>query len=100
MQLEREFAWRAEAGGVRDPSLAGEFVVSRERRADALILSLSGELDLATSALLERELDAAQATRPMRLVIDLTGLEFIDSSEPGRPAALPQARTARRDAPV
>jgi anti-anti-sigma factor len=58
----------------------GELVVRRERRADALILWLTGELDQATSALLERELDAEQAGRPMRLVIDLTGLKSIDPS--------------------
>ena len=62
------------------PLNTGELAVRSERRADAVILWLSGELDQATSALLERELDAEQAKRPMRLVIDLTGLEFIDPS--------------------
>jgi anti-sigma B factor antagonist len=80
-QVEREVVWRAAVGGVLDldPARPGELVVSSERRAEVLILSLSGELDLAGSALLERELDAAEAARPMRLVVDLTGLEFIDS---------------------
>jgi anti-anti-sigma factor len=59
---------------------AGELVVRRERRADALILWLGGELDRATSALLERELYAAQADGPVRLILDLSGLAFIDSS--------------------
>jgi anti-sigma B factor antagonist len=77
---ERDAGWRARMAGIRDVSLAGELVVSRERRADVLILSLCGELDLATSALLERELGAAEAARPTRLVVDLSGLEFIDSS--------------------
>jgi anti-sigma B factor antagonist len=77
---ERDAGWRAWMAGIRDLSLAGELVVSSERRADVLILSLRGELDLATSALLERELDAAEAARPTRLVVDLSGLEFIDSS--------------------
>ena len=36
--------------GVREPILAGGLVVGRVRRADGLILSLSGEFDLATSA--------------------------------------------------
>jgi hypothetical protein len=35
--------------GVREPILVGGLVVGRVRRADGLILSLSGELDLATS---------------------------------------------------
>jgi hypothetical protein len=41
-------------------------VVSSEPRAGVLILSLSGELDLAASALLERELESAEAARPTR----------------------------------
>jgi anti-sigma B factor antagonist len=66
--------------GIRDPTRPCELVVSSERRAGVLILSLSGELDLAASALLERELASAEAGRPTRVVVDLTGLEFIDSS--------------------
>jgi anti-sigma B factor antagonist len=58
---------------------AGQLVVRWERRPDALILWLSGALDRATSTLLDHELDAP-AIRPMRLVVDLTGLEFIDST--------------------
>jgi anti-anti-sigma factor len=77
---ERNGGRRARMATVPDLPLAGELVVSKEHRADVLILSLRGELDLATSALLERELDAAEAARPARLVVDLSGLEFIDSS--------------------
>lgn len=77
---ERDGVWRAAATGIRDPARTGELVVGSDRRAEGWILSLSGELDLVGSALLERELDYAEATRPMRLVVDLTGLEFIDSS--------------------
>ena len=58
---------------------AGALAVRRERRADVLVLWLSGALDRATSALLDREFDA-QAGHATRLVVDLTGLEFIDSS--------------------
>jgi anti-anti-sigma factor len=67
--------------GVGWPGLtpAGEFTVRGELVADALILWLSGTLDGATSALLARELDAQSARAP-RLVVDLTGLEFIDAS--------------------
>ena len=39
---------------------------------------LSGALDRATATLLDRELDA-RPTGTMRLIVDLTGLEFIDS---------------------
>jgi hypothetical protein len=53
---EREAVWRASVGGRFDLTPAGELVVRRERRADVLIFAQRGELDLATSALLEREL--------------------------------------------
>jgi anti-anti-sigma factor len=65
---------------VREPGkpAVGGLAVRRERRADMLVLWLSGTLDRATSGLLDREFDA-QAGRVTRLVIDLTGLEFMDS---------------------
>src|ERR1700678_2554564 len=59
----------------RKQLVAGELVVRRERRPDALILWLVGELDRATVTLLDRELDGP-AISPIRLVVDLTGLEF------------------------
>jgi anti-sigma B factor antagonist len=60
-------------------SRPAELMVRKEWRPDALVLWLSGSLDSATSTLLTREI-AAQPTRPMRLVVDLTGLRFIDAS--------------------
>jgi anti-anti-sigma factor len=57
----------------------GELVVRWERWPDALILWLSGALDRATATLLHHELDPP-AVRPMRRVVDLTGLESIDSN--------------------
>jgi anti-anti-sigma factor len=50
-----------------------------ERRADVLVLWLSGALDQATSAQLDREFEA-QASHATHVVLDLTGLESIDSS--------------------
>ena len=57
----------------------GAFAVRTERRADVLVLWLSGDLDRATSALLDREFDA-QADHGTHVVVDLTGLDLIDSS--------------------
>jgi anti-anti-sigma factor len=70
------------SGGLADRSgqrPVGELVVRRERHVDAFVLWLSGVLDRATSALLEREIDA-RPDLPTRVVIDLTGVAFIDSS--------------------
>jgi anti-anti-sigma factor len=56
----------------------GALAVLTERRADVLVLWLSGALDKATSTLLDREFDA-QADHATNVVIDLTGVESIDS---------------------
>ncbi|MDQ6605159.1 MAG: STAS domain-containing protein [Actinomycetota bacterium] len=52
-----------------------------QRRADSqgVVLFLSGELDLATAPGLDRELRAAGEAHPGRLLVDLRGLQFIDS---------------------
>jgi anti-sigma B factor antagonist len=47
---------------------------------DADVLALHGELDLASAPQLERELVDAPATDGKGLVIDLSGLEFMDST--------------------
>jgi anti-anti-sigma regulatory factor len=68
-----------DAGADRRPPLApGQLGVRCERRPDAVILWLNGALDRCTATLLDRELDAP-TINPIRLVIDLTGLVFIDS---------------------
>ncbi len=46
----------------------------------AVTIALVGELDLASVPVLERRLEAVERDRPGRIVIDLTGLSFIDSS--------------------
>jgi len=57
-----------------------ELAIVTRSEADALILALSGELDLDSSSLLEQEIEAGAANGSPHLVIDLSGLEFIDSS--------------------
>jgi anti-sigma B factor antagonist len=54
-------------------------VIRSQARAGARVLALFGELDLASAPQLEYELAQAEATG-VRIVIDLSGLEFIDSS--------------------
>ena|SRR6476469_2798974 len=58
-------------------------------------LMLSGELDMATAASLELELQNAEATRPPVLVLDLEQLRFMGVS--GLRSILDAARRARRD---
>lgn len=51
------------------------------RRSDAAAhLVLSGELDIAESSRVERELLSLDEGRPDTLVIDLRGLQFMDST--------------------
>jgi anti-anti-sigma factor len=58
-------------------------------------LCLRGELDMLSAPVLARELDAAAARRPPRIVLDLRGLTFMDVS--GLRAILDAARAARRE---
>ena len=44
------------------------------------LLSIAGELDLATEVPVRAALDAVLAQQPVRVVFDLARIEFIDSS--------------------
>ena len=46
----------------------------------AAVVALSGELDLAGAAVLERELERLEDDSPGAIVLDLRGVEFMDSS--------------------
>jgi anti-anti-sigma factor len=71
---------------MRDPDLSDELahpgglVVRGLKESDAFLLSLYGELDLATSSLLERKLQMAESAGSDRVVLDLSGLQFLDST--------------------
>jgi anti-anti-sigma factor len=47
---------------------------------DVVCVGLSGELDLSRALLLEQELRAVEGTAPSTIVIDLSELDFVDSS--------------------
>jgi anti-sigma B factor antagonist len=52
-----------------------------ERSADGLRIALSGELDMATAPSVEERLEELDGgDPPSRLVLDLRGLRFIDST--------------------
>lgn len=54
--------------------------VHRESEGDVTIVSFSGEFDYAEIAIAQEELRAAEAQAPRVLLLDLTGLAFMDSS--------------------
>ncbi len=58
----------------------GVLVVDVKKDAEAVVIGLTGELDLATVETFERHLREAEAARPARLVVDLTALGFMDST--------------------
>jgi anti-anti-sigma factor len=58
--------------------LLSHFRVEKVEEADAGVLRLHGELDVASSVVLEEELGKLEGAD--RLVLDLTPLDFIDSS--------------------
>jgi anti-sigma B factor antagonist len=59
------------------------------------VIALTGELDLSTAVQVDRELEAAEEREPSRLVIDLRGLKFLDST--GLRVVLSADGRARRD---
>jgi anti-sigma B factor antagonist len=55
-------------------------VVEQARQTDALVLALYGDLDLASSSLLDAVLENAELDAEEHVVIDLSGLEFMDAA--------------------
>jgi anti-sigma B factor antagonist len=72
MDLERETDTRVELA-------PAPFEVRRVDHPLGVVLSVAGELDLATAPLLQEELERAMSAAEA-VVIDLSGLGFIDSS--------------------
>lgn len=54
--------------------------VRSESRDDAVIVTPTGDIDLAGSPTLRAELRKIQANKPARLVINLAGVPYMDSS--------------------
>lgn len=62
-----------------------------ERDGGVCVLAVSGELDIATTPELARQAAAALEIPPARLVLDLSGLDFIDCAGAGALAAVIEA---------
>lgn len=62
-------------------SMSGEpLSIRSERQGDTHVVAPAGELDIATAKLLEDELAAAAASAAPVIVLDLSGLTFMDST--------------------
>jgi anti-sigma B factor antagonist len=58
-----------------------ELKVSTRSQGDSVIVALAGEIDLYTAPRLQSELAAALASgEPSRLVVDMSAVEFCDST--------------------
>ena len=62
------------------PSRFGVLELRSERRDDEHVIALVGELDLDGAERVAQELQRAEETDARRIVLDLSNLEFIDSS--------------------
>ena len=71
--------------GIREDPVAGI-----ERTDDSVVVSLAGELDLYNASAVREALLACCAETPERLIVDLSGVKFIDSTALG---VLIEART-------
>jgi anti-sigma B factor antagonist len=58
----------------------GELRLTSERDGDMHVIAVSGELDLANGNELQRELLRVEATDARSIVVDLSGLQFMDST--------------------
>ncbi len=60
--------------------LHAPFRIETAERDGSLVLMAEGELDIATSPLLDEALARARATAATRIVVDLVKISFIDST--------------------
>ncbi len=60
--------------------LPGQLVVESSTEDETSVLTLAGELDLASTPMLERELDAVESGGATKILIDLAGVGFMDST--------------------
>jgi anti-anti-sigma factor len=58
----------------------GNLSIDVSNEGERVVVSLDGELDLASVSLLESEVESAAADGPATIVLDLRKLEFIDST--------------------
>jgi len=57
-----------------------DFDLTIEQRGDRVLVNLRGELDISTGMRLEADLERLERERPEVIVLDLRGLDFMDST--------------------
>jgi anti-sigma B factor antagonist len=62
------------------PRTIGRLRIGSRERERSHTLLLEGELDIASAPMLEATIEDICAQRPSELVLDMTGVEFVDSS--------------------
>ena len=67
-----------ETAGIREDPIAGI-----DRSADAVVVSLAGELDLYNAEEVRAALTQAIESGPRRVVVDMAEVEFVDSTALG-----------------
>lgn len=73
-----------------------EIKVRTEKRGTTIIVSAEGDIDLGRSPMLRDSLRRASADRPSRLVIDLSLVDYMDSS--GVATLVEALQTSRKNA--
>jgi anti-sigma B factor antagonist len=61
-------------------AVGSNLLIDVSREGERVVLRLDGELDLASVPLLEREVELATLDDTASIVLDLRGLEFLDST--------------------
>lgn len=64
----------------RARAAGGAVIAVRRRDGDAYCIALLGEVDLAAEQALVSELRRAEESRARSIVVDLSGLDFLDSA--------------------
>ena len=64
-----------------DAARPGRLDIEVERGAEQILIRMRGEVDLSNAASVQEAIDSAREEEPDRsIVVDLAGLEFIDST--------------------
>lgn len=75
--LRREAGWLEH---LRHGQAASSLLIETADHGDVTLIALSGELDIYTAAVCQRELEAHDPPGASQLVVDLTQVGFLDSS--------------------